>query len=162
MSEALDIANLVLGIIGTLTGSIAVIIHIWRLRRESPRLETKVLKCEHDFTVSKSQIKTISFWAEFQMKNLGDRGTSVNDISLSFEDDGKKYQLKKRYYRGTFVESERKWINAHHTMDIEADFYDTFEGNDKEQIDCTFTIFHTHGAKNVKAVSQKREEKERG
>ncbi len=158
MNGSIDITNLVLGIIGTITGSIAIFIHFWRLRKESPRLETKVLKCEHDFTFSKSQIKTISFWAGFQIKNLGDRGTSVNDIELSFEDDEKKYQLKKWYYRGTVEKSERRWINAHETIDIEADFFNTFEGTDKEQIDCTFNIYHTHGAKKVKTVSKRRKQ----
>ncbi len=153
-----EVVTLVLGIIGTVTGIVSLSLHYWRLRKESPRLETKVLKCEHNLRVSKSQIKTISFWAGFQIKNLGDRGTSVNDINLSFEDDGKKYQLKKRYYRGTFLENERRWINAHDTIDIEADFYNTFENNDKEQIDCTFTIYHTHGAEKVKTVSQRRKQ----
>lgn len=156
MNDAIEIANLVLGIIGTVTGSIAIFIHFWRLRRESPRLEAKVLKCEHDFTLSTSGIKSISFWAEVQIKNLGDRGTSINDMDIIFEDNGNEYRLKKKYFRGLTEESKRRWINAHDIIDIEADFYETFEGNEKEQIDCTFTIYHTHGAEKVKAVSQKR------
>jgi len=148
--------NLVLGIIGTVTGIMALFIHVWRIRKESPRLETKVLKCEHDFTVSKSQIKTLSFWATFQIKNLGDRGTSINDMDIIFEDNGKEYRFKKQYFRGPREASQRRWINAHDTMDIEADFYETYEGNDKEQIDCIFTIYHTHGATKVKTVSKKR------
>ena len=150
--------NLVLGIVGTVTGIMALFIHFWRLRRERPRLETKVLQCKHDFTVSKSQIKTISFWAGFQIKNLGDRGTSINDIDLTFMDNGKEYRFKKQYFRGLRKESERRWLNAHDTIDIEADFYDTFEGNDKEQIDCTFTIYHTHGSQTAKTISQKRKQ----
>jgi len=155
MSEVLDLANLVLGIIGTITGSIAIFIHFWRLRKESPRLEGEILKCEHDFAVSKSKIKTVSFWVELQIKNLGDRGTSINDIDLNFEDDGQNYHLK-GYFRGNVEDSQRRWISPHETINISVDYWITFEGNDKEQIDCTFTIYHTHGSQNVKTISQKR------
>jgi hypothetical protein len=155
MSEFSNI-NLVLGIIGTITGAIALFISYWIYRKENPRLEMSVSKCEHDFTLSTSQVKTISFWVTFQIKNLGDRGTSINDVGLFFRSNGNHYRLKKRYFRGLTVESERKWINAHETMDIEADFYETYEGNDKTQIECTFSVYHTHGAKKVTTVSQKR------
>ena len=155
MSEFSSI-NLVLGIVGTVTGIIALFIHFWRLRRESPRLETKVLKCEHDFTVSISQIKTISFWIEVQIRNLGDRGTSINDMDVTFEDDGKTHRLKKRHFRGPRGQSKRRWINAHDIIDVGADFYETFQGNDREQIDCTLIIYHTHGSKEVKTISQRR------
>lgn len=155
MSEFSTI-NLVLGIIGTITGIMALLIHVWRMRRESPRLKAKVLKCKHDFTVSKSKIKSISFWIEVQTKNLGDRGTSINDMDIAFEDNGKTYRLKKKYFRGRLKEQNKRWINAHDTIDIEAHFYETYEGNDKEQIDCTLTVYHTHGSKDVKTLSQRR------
>lgn len=155
MSE-FSTVNLVLGIIGTITGAIALFISYWTYRKENPRLEVSVPKCEHDFALSTSQIKTISFWVTFQIKNLGDRGTSINDVDLSFKNDGKQYRLRKKYFRGLAVESERKWINAHETMDVEADFYETYEGKQKAQIECTFSVYHTHGAKKVTIISRKR------
>jgi hypothetical protein len=160
MSEQFSIVNLVLGIIGTITGIIALFISYWTFRKESPHLETKLLKCEHDFAISKSQAKTISFWTEFQIKNLGDRGTTVNDIGLTFVDDGKEYNFKKQYYRGRYGtgETQRKWINAHETMSVEADFFEPYEGNERDQIECTFTLYHTHGAEHVESISHKKRE----
>jgi len=158
MSEAIGIANLVLGIVGTVTGSIAIIIHYWRLRRENPRLEVKVLECMHDFEISPRQVKTISFWTTFEIRNLGDRGTTVNEIELDFLDNGREYRFKKQYFRGLRTESESRWINAHEIINIDADFYDRFEGNDREQIECTFTIYHTHGAKTAQCISNTRRE----
>lgn len=159
MSEAIEIANLVLGIVGTITGSIAIIIHYWRLRRENPRLEISVLSCEHSFTISKSNVKTVSFWVEFQAKNFGDRGTTLNDVGLGFGKLGKS-EYRKQYWRlgKEYVPNDKMWINAHETRDIGADFVAIeFPSEDKEQIDCTFTIYHTHGAEKVGCISMRKQ-----
>lgn len=154
MSEELSTINLVLGIIGTITGVIALFISFWTLRKERPHLEVEVLECEHNFGMSESQTM-LTFWVKFQIKNRGDRGTSINDIDLTFEDDEKEYCFKKQYFRGQG--GERRWVNAHDTIKIGADFYEPFEGSEKEQIECTFTLYHTHGAKkNIKSISQRR------
>jgi len=158
MSEALAIVNLVLGIIGTITGSIAVFVHYWRLKRENPHLEIRISSFEHDFAISKSQIKTISFWASLQVKNLGDRGTSINDVDLSFVSDRKKYTLKKRLFIERPAQHQRIWINPHETLDISTDFWTDYDGEERERFDCTLTIYHTHGSKEIKSVSQKREQ----
>lgn len=159
--------NLVLGIIGTVTGIMALFIHFWRLRRENPRLATNVLKCEHDFTVSQPQTKTILFWAGFQINNRGDRGTSINDVDLVFVNKGKEYRLKKQYFRDVPIkepryvsmkEPQRIWISPHVTIDALADFWGIYEGDDEDQIECAFTIHHTHGAERLKAISQRRKE----
>jgi hypothetical protein len=153
MSEALDIVNLILGIIGTVTGSIAVVIHFWRLRKENPRIKVKVLKCEHDFEQRRNQI---SFWAEFQIKNLGDRGTSINDVDLVFISDNREHLLRRQYFRGPTETSERRWINPHETIDLETDFWEEYQGEVKENINCTFSLYHTHGKETVKITSRKR------
>ena len=110
--------------------------------------------------MSKSQIKTVSFWVNFQVKNLGDRGTTITDVDLTFKDSLKKDDhFRKSHFRlgEAYIQENRIWLNAHETQDIGADFHVTsFEGNDKEQIDCTFIIYHTHDSEEVKAISQKR------
>jgi type II restriction/modification system DNA methylase subunit YeeA len=158
MSEFSSI-NIALGIIGTVTGAIALFISFWTLRKEKPRLKIRILNLEHDFAVSHSQIKTISFWVMFQIRNLGDRGTSINDTELAFIDDGKQHSLKKEYWKGYAHESERRnWINAHETKEMKDDLYGRFDGNEKERMDCVFTIYHTHGALHVDAVSERRKQ----
>ena len=82
MSEAIEIASLVLGIVGTITGSIAIIIHYWRLRRENPRLEAKVLECMHDFEVSSRQVKTLSFWTGFSAREKKPRGEGLRKVRV--------------------------------------------------------------------------------
>lgn len=153
MNDAIDIANLALGIIGTITGSIAILIHLWRLRRETPRIKVKVLQCEHDFEPKRNQI---SFWTKFQIKNFGDRGTSINDIDLVFISDYQEYCLRRQYFREPRKRSQRRWINPHETIDLEVDFYEEHRGLVGDRINCTFSIYHTHGAETVKTISQKR------
>jgi hypothetical protein len=120
-----------------------------------------ISECEHDFTLSTSQIKSLTFWVKFQIKNVGDRGTSIYNIGLFFRSDGKEYQWEKKYFRGptiATVDNEKRWLEVHKVLDIRADFYDTYEGTDKEQIDCTFTIYHTHSSEKMKTVSHRRKE----
>ena len=125
MTEELSFVNFVLGIIGTITGIGALIIHLLRLRKENPRIKVKVLSCEHDFEPKRNQL---SFWTKFQIRNLGDRGTSLNDIDLVFISDNKRHLLKKQYFRGPVEASERKWINPRETMDLEVDFWEEYQG----------------------------------
>ena len=154
MSEFSEI-SLVLGLVGTVTGIIALFIHFWRLRRENPRIKVKVLKCEHSFDITHHKI---FFWAKFELRNLGDRGTSINDIDVSFKIDNEQHRLRKKYFRGTRPSEERQrlWINPHEIIDIAADYFEDYHNSFKETIDCTFIIYHTHSSEEVKAVSQKR------
>jgi hypothetical protein len=152
MSEQSSAVNLVLGIIGTITGIIGLFIHFWRFRRENPRIEVKALGCEHSIESERSQI---SFWATFQMKNLGDRGTSINDVDLVFVSDNKEHLLKKILFR-PMEYSQRRWIDPHETIDLGADYLGKYEGEVKEKINCTFLIYHTHGRKKIRALSQRR------
>lgn len=152
MSEESSIVNLVLGLIGTITGIIGLFIHFWRLRKENPRIEAKLLKCEHHIEPERNQI---SFWVQFQIKNLGDRGTSVNDVDLVYVSDNKEHCLKKIYFRPMEF-SRRRWINPHETIDLGADYLGEYRGEVKENIDCTFLLYHTHGKETLKATSQTR------
>ena len=161
MPEALDIANLILGIIGTVTGSIAVVIHFWGLKKANPHLDIKPLKSEHSFKVSTSQVKTVSFWTEFEVKNLGDRGTSINDISLSFKDNNRKITARKKWFRldGEYPPNDKIWIDAHKTLNVGADFVAIeFQGDDKDQIDCVYMFHHTHRTQKIETTSKRRAE----
>jgi len=158
MSEFSNI-NLVLGIVGTVTGISALFISYWTYRKENPHLKVSVLKCEHDFTLSEGLAVTLTFWTGFEIKNTGDRGTSINDIGLLFRTDGLEYEWKKKYFRGPKVVSEKRWLEAHDTLKVEADFYDTYVGEEEEQIDCTFTIYHTHSSEKIRVISHRRREK---
>jgi hypothetical protein len=154
LSEISNI-NIVLGILGTVTGAIALFISWWTLRKESPRLRMTVLKCEHSIKVQTSHVRTITFWVEIQVKNIGDRHTSVYDMSLAFEDNGNKYSFKKGYFRDIPSQEQRILVPAHDVVNVRADFYERYEGNDKEQIRCTLAIYHTHKTEVVETVSQK-------
>jgi hypothetical protein len=126
------------------------------LRKESPRLKIEVLSCEHQFTVSAQQEKTINFWAEIQIRNVGDRHTTIYDASVAFEDSGKKYSLKKNWFLGRTGVVESIPVPAHDVVNISPTFFGKYEGNDKEQIKCVFTIYHTHQTEKVEAISQRR------
>jgi hypothetical protein len=152
--------NLVLGIVGTVTGIIALFISYWTSRKENPRLNVKILSCEHSFTVSKSGIKNVSFWVKFRTKNLGDRGTTIIDVDLILDKYSEGHHVKKQFWKVDEKYVEGKiWLNAHEALDTEADFVAIeFPHEDKELLDCTFTIYHTHGAKTVQCISNTRRE----
>jgi hypothetical protein len=154
LSETSNI-NTVLGILGILTGTIALFISWWNLRKERPRLRITVLKCEHSIKLQTNQVRTITFWVEIQIKNIGDRHTSVYDMSLAFQDNGNKYSFKKDYFRDMPPQEQRILIPAHDVVNVAADFYQRYQGNDKEQFGCTLAIYHTHKTEVVKTVSQR-------
>jgi hypothetical protein len=153
MTIDMDIVNLTLGIIGTIAGVVSLTVHLWRLQRENPRLTIRVLRCEHSF---EKETKALSFWSEMELRNLGDRGTDVLGTDLRFEEDEKEYTLKMSNQEPVIEDDLIRWIRPHETIRTVQTTFLKFEGAPKEQIDCTFTIYHTHGAEKIKAKSQKR------
>ncbi len=151
--------NLVLGIIGTVTGIIALFISWWTLRRERPRLKVSVQSCEHHFTNPAPSLKNVSFWVKFQIRNVGDRGTTIIDVGLTLDDYWEKGHFKKLFWYANekLIEDGKIWLNAHDVVDIRADFVAIdYPSEDKDLLGCTFVIYHTHGAKTVEYMSQKR------
>ena len=100
-------------------------------------------------------MRTITFWVEIQVRNIGDRHTSVYDMNLAFEDNGNKHSFKKAYFRDVPSQEQRVLVPAHDVINIWADFYERYEGSDKEQIKCTLAICHTHRTEVVETVSQR-------
>lgn len=153
MTVNMDIVNLTLGIIGTIAGIVSLSVHLWRLRRENPRLAIKVLSCEHSF---EKETKALSFWSEMELRNLGDRGTDILGIDVKFEDDEEKeYSLKMSNQEPDVEDDLIRWIRPHETIRTVQTTFLKFESTPKEQIECNFTIYHTHGAEKIKAKSQK-------
>jgi len=149
----IEVLNLVLGIIGTITGIVALSVHFLRLRRENPRLKIEVLKCEHDFEEEK---KTLSFWAELQIRNLGDRGTDILGVDLTFEDDEQEHNLRMEHHGELYEDDLKRWIHPHQTIEKSLTTFTKYEGDIKERINCTLTIYHTHGAEKAKVISERR------
>jgi hypothetical protein len=158
MSEYSSI-TLVLGIVGTITGIIALFISFWTARKENPRLRGKVLTCEHWYPVSEKNVKMISVFPTLEIRNIGDRGTTINDVDLSFWNSGKKYQFRKLYFRGEQAQSQRRWIEAHQLVVLEPDFSEAFDGTEEKQIECQFRVFHTHGAIKAEGKSESKQTK---
>jgi hypothetical protein len=165
MSEFLNF-NL-LGLIGAITGGIALYISYKVYKNQKPDLDIEVLNCEHDLPnlVGESQMKDINFWVRFQLKNIGDRGTRIVDIILEFAVGGKKYQFHERNVSSEawgitkdsvqFANPNIRWVKAHDSIPITANFNGAFDGREENQIDCTFIICDTHEEYTVTAISRK-------
>jgi hypothetical protein len=149
--------TLVLGLIGTVTGIIALLISYWTYRKEKPNLEVEVLSSTHNFTPTADNGKHINFWLKFRLKNLGDRGTRINDIGLHFRMNNAEYDLKAQQLNELLPNGNckvgPKWLEAHDSVIIHADFYRIYDGTEAEKIGCTFTVFHTHGSYDFKTAS---------
>jgi hypothetical protein len=143
----------ILGIIGTITGIIALFISYWTFRAERPRLTAKVLECKHSYSMVEGK-KRINFFTTLEISNRGDRGTTINEVEVNFEIEGKKYSIKKDYFRGQKVESKRRWINPHEIIEVEPDFSKEFGMAETTKINSTFNIYHTHGSLKTKSVSE--------
>lgn len=163
MSESVQNTQFILGIAGTLTGAFALFISWWTFKKDRPHLKVNVTDCTHDFAVSQSvsNRKTVSFLADFLIKNVGYRGTTIEDIELTFENNGKLYKMRKQSYTRQFSNEigiplfleKRIPVSPSKSFDLSAKFWDEFTGNEEDKINCTFTIFHTYKALTVKYIS---------
>ena len=48
-----------------------------------------------------------------------------------------------------------RWIRPHETIKTLQTSFTKFEDKPKSQIECLFTVYHTHGAEKIRAKSQK-------
>jgi hypothetical protein len=165
MSEFFNVT--LLGIVGTATGIAALLISYRTYSKQKPNLKIKVTKCVHDFPnpIREPQVKEINFWTNFQIKNVGDRGTKVENIVLSFVTDAKKYQIEERKPYSDLSEiarfqvqfpaqNESRWIAAHDSVNIGAHFNIPYDGRE-DKIDCVFSVYDTHRKYTVKGMSTK-------
>lgn len=164
MSEFVQNTNLVLGIAGTLTGAFALFISWWTFKKDRPHLKVNVTDCTHDFAVSQSvpNGKDLFFLANFLIKNVGYRGTTIEDVELTFENNGKSYKMRKQSYTEQFLSEKnipviymkRIPVSPSESRDLSAKFFvEDFSGNEEDKINCIFTIFHTYKALTIKYTS---------
>lgn len=162
MSEgpSLELINLILGIVGTGTGIIALVIHFFRLRSERPRLKVDIISCSHQFGTTKNgSTEKIYIDPNFKVRNVGDRGTNVSEMHVSFRIAGREYSGKDAVYfhvaNGREF-SERKWIEAHATVEVSPRFEIPYDGPIEDSIDCRFALHHTHDKLTISGTSSQR------
>lgn len=145
--------ELILGFIGTITGIIGLLLHYITFQKEKPRLKFELTKCEHSFYPARSHFRLDSV---FRVRNVGDRGTTITKAGLSFKLDEKIYSVPYHCFI-TFPGANlvlSLWIDAHETID---EFLTIFEIKGEtitqESLDCTFTLYHTHGKETIRGTS---------
>ena len=84
-------------------------------------------------------------------------GTNILGIDLMFKYKEKEYTLKMTSQEHDIENNVIKWIRPHETIRILQIAFTKFETKPTNIIECTFTLYHTHGAENIKTKSQKRE-----
>ena len=141
--------ELILGLVGTVTGILGLIVHIIKFRRERPHLKVEVIECTHEFNQKwePGDWKAI-FHPSFRILNQGDRSTTVSKIELSFVINDKEfytYQDHSKYY---------KPIDAHETVEVTAPLYIYSQTDEQGSIQCRFTIHHTHGKQIIECTSE--------
>ena len=112
MSINIDILNLSLGIIGTIASIVSLSVHLWRLRRENPRLLLKIIKCYREI----DEARVLSFYSELEVRNLGDRGTNILNVDLDFKNNHNYISLKMANQDPDVEKMAIKWIRPHETI----------------------------------------------
>jgi len=168
MSEFLNLLPLILGIIGTATGASAIVFSYLNYIYQKPNLDVKVKSFLHNY--QKSEMfppdMEILFFPILEIKNKGDRGTTMSKIELSFIDDGKKYVSYNPTYGKkseiadswgkTIEQVEFRWITPSETICLNPVFVEwSKEFIPKETIDCILTVFSTRKNYKVKITSKK-------
>jgi len=134
--------DLILRLIGALTGlfgAIAGLFAVLKFLREKPNLKIEVLECNYWFRQPEKQTRLHIY---FNVDNIGDRGTQLKSLEVSFEYKGKLYKDKQLLEMEII---EDTFVDAHKSKEMRWDFY--FRDLSIEYaptLDCTFTLHHTH------------------
>lgn len=87
--------ELILGIIGSVTGVTSLLIQILKYKKESPRIEAKLTKSKHHYQED-AQSKTgyrLIFVIDLLVTNKGDRATTIYNAILDFKIGQKETQI---------------------------------------------------------------------
>lgn len=148
-----------LGVIGTITGALALLISYRTYANARPNLKVKVKKIEHyRETYLEEKMKKIVIATQLSISNCGDRPTTLNEIEVQFTHDGKQYKFKEEILRiGTDGEENtyhsKISVEPHETTD-EYQYFKGFVPSIPPEIICNFRIYHTHGICSFKAISK--------
>jgi len=72
--------ELILGIIGSVTGVSALLLDLMRYLKEKPKIEAEVVDATHSFfDLPDKNSRTLSFDVEVRIKNKGDKGITIGE-----------------------------------------------------------------------------------
>lgn len=140
--------QLVIAVVGTALTTISVVILIWRLTREKPRLEVEVISCQHKV---RSDHKATIVGLKFRVHNKGDKATTLTRLDTKLSDTmGDEH---------TGTKELKTDIESHRSTEILAPLF-LFQPPFQYPIilACTFTLHHTHGRMSFKRDSQESDE----
>lgn len=95
----------------------------------------------------------LSFLSELEIRNIGDRGTNILGLDLKFDYKNTEYGIKTINQDEENANADLKWIRPHETIRITQIALTRFNELPQKQIKCNFTLYHTHGAEELKATS---------
>lgn len=144
--------ELVLGIIGTVTGVLSLVIHYVRLQREKPNIKPEVTECEHYLERRKDGQPTFHLILDLRIKNKGNQGTTLNKIEASFYDKQKRHLVESDLFQALdtvilrpALPVENLWIGPHKTINTRCRFISEGEVIKQRVLECSFILHHTHG-----------------
>jgi len=128
--------ELSLSIFATIVSLCGLILHFIRFRREKPNLHIEVTRFKHHFASAK--VKKTELKIEFYVHNKGDRATQLNKLEL-------------QTYNQTQVLKDA--VDAHKS--IRQNCYFVVPSRiEKQKLQCSFVLYHTHGEKRFEATSE--------
>ena len=160
MANVILSLELILGIIGTATGVLSLIIHFIRLRKEKPVLKLEVTKCWHYLERRKNRQPTFNLELESRIGNRGHYGTTLSKIEVVFYDSRKRYLMESDYFHTlehvTLMPTlpvQNLWIVLHKTTDTECVFRLEDAAIEQEVLKCSFILYRTHGKETFRVTS---------
>jgi len=140
--------QLIIAVVGTALTTILVVIGVWQLTREKPKLEVEVISCQHKV---RSDNKATILGLKFRVHNKGDKATTLTRLDTKFLD------VRGDEHSGT--KELKTDVEAHRSTEVLAPWF-LFEPPFQYAVvlPCLFTLHHTHGKKSFKKSSQESDE----
>lgn len=145
--------ELILGVYASIISSLTFILYFIKLRREKPQLAISFVECLHTYSKPAITDWLLYFRPRIRIDNTGDRGTTVSKVEIMFNLNNKEFT---EIVEGDSLQNNK--IGASSTLDLNPLIYsydDTIlEFKKQERIECTFTLFHTHGKVTIEGTSK--------
>jgi hypothetical protein len=160
MSEFQPISPFWLSFAGLLISFIAIAFTGLTYRRQQPRLKVEILRCDHLYaSTATSPDKFLKIWTSFRVSNTGDRPTKLKSISLKVTLEGKTRNLNTAIAElgegtGSYNPEPDRWIQAHDFIKFVTLSTDTVFINPTQELNCVFTLSHTHSSIRITATSR--------
>lgn len=149
--------ELILGLWGSVTGTVSVLILVLKYLKEKPKIEAELIDPKHYYQPrgkeQKDYFLTLSIGV--RLTNTGDKGTTIGYAELDFKVGKQIYKAPQSQMFGRDERIARVGPNDMVEVHSDFDFPSSYDKDPKqEEIPFKLVLYHTHGEIKLEGISK--------